>query len=91
MRIVPKNKLLRKVKAPLIITDTLSKLFEKCALDIVGPLTITTQGNKYLLTFQDSLTKFNKVIPIPNQEANMIKVKNSLHKLYLNTKLQKKF
>jgi len=41
-------------------------------LDIVGPLTITTNGNKYLLTFQDSLTKFNKAIPIPNQEANTI-------------------
>jgi len=67
-----KNKLSRKIKAPLIITDTPSKPFEKCALDIVGPLTITTQGNKYLLTFQDSLTKFSKAIPIPNQEANTI-------------------
>jgi len=67
-----RNKLSRKIKAPLIITDTPSKPFEKCALDIVGPLTITTQGNKYLLTFQDSLTKFSKAIPIPNQEANTI-------------------
>ncbi|KMQ82224.1 enzymatic polyprotein endonuclease reverse, partial [Lasius niger] len=57
---------------PLIITDTPNKPFEKCALDIVGPLTITTKGNKYLLTFQDSLTKFSKAIPIPNQEANTI-------------------
>jgi len=29
-------------------------------------------GNKYLLTFQDSLTKFSKAISIPNQEANAI-------------------
>ncbi|KMQ93548.1 enzymatic polyprotein endonuclease reverse [Lasius niger] len=48
------------------------KPFEKCALDIVGPLTVTTSGNKYLLTFQDSLTKFSKAIPIANQEANTI-------------------
>jgi len=61
-----KNKLSRKIKAPLIITDTPSKPFEKCALDIVGPLTITTQENRYLLTFQDSRTKFSKAIPIPN-------------------------
>jgi len=65
-----KSKLSRKIKAPLIITDTPSKSFEKCALDIVGPLIITTQGNKYLLTFQDSLIKFSKAIP--NQEANTI-------------------
>jgi len=73
MRILSKiNKLSRKNKVPLIITDTSSKPFEKCALDIVGPLTITTNGNKYLLTFQDNLTKFSKAIPIPNQEANAI-------------------
>jgi len=57
---------------PLVITETSSKLFEKCALDIVGPLSITTSGNKYLLTFQDNLTKFSKVIPILNQEATTV-------------------
>jgi len=67
-----KNKLSRKNKVALIITDTPNKPFEKCALDIVGPLTITTNGNKYLLTFQDNLTKFSKAIPILNQEANTI-------------------
>ncbi|KAL6427160.1 hypothetical protein ACFW04_008661 [Cataglyphis niger] len=67
-----KNKLSRKNKVPLIITNTPTKPFEKCALDIVGPLTIITNGNKYLLTFQDNLTKFRKAIPIPNQEANTI-------------------
>jgi len=67
-----KNKLNRKTKMPLVITETLNKPFEKCALDIVGPLNITTSGNKYLLTFQDDLTKFSKAIPIPNQEATTV-------------------
>ncbi|KAL6421450.1 hypothetical protein ACFW04_013905 [Cataglyphis niger] len=67
-----KYKLSRKNKVPLIITDTPTKQFEKCALDIVGSLTVTTNGNKYLLTFQDNLTKFSKAIPIPNQETNTI-------------------
>lgn len=67
-----KNKLLRKNKAPLILTDIADKLFEKCALDIVGPLTITNKGNKYILTFQDNLTKFSKAILIANQEAAAI-------------------
>ncbi|KAL6418148.1 hypothetical protein ACFW04_012311 [Cataglyphis niger] len=35
------------------------------------PLTVTTNGNKYLI-FQDNLTKFSKAIPIPNQEANTV-------------------
>jgi len=67
-----KNKTSRKTKMPLIITDTSSKSFEKCLLDIVGPLSVTTLGNKYLLTFQDDLTKFNKVILFRNQEATTI-------------------
>jgi len=64
-----KNKLSRKTKMPLIITDTLTRPFEKCALDIVGPLTVTTNGNKYILTFQDSLTKLSKAILLANQET----------------------
>jgi len=54
---------------PLIITDTPEKPFKKCALDIVGPLTVTESENKYILTFQDNLTKFSKAIPVMNQEA----------------------
>jgi len=42
--------------------------FKKCVLDIVGPLT-SNYGNKYILTFQDNLTKFSKAIFISNQEA----------------------
>jgi transposase InsO family protein len=64
-----KNKLSRKTKMPLSITDTPQRPFEKCALDIVGPLTVTNNRNKYILTFQDSLTKFSKAIPVENQEA----------------------
>jgi len=66
-----KNKTSRKTKMPLIITETSSKPFEKCALDIEGPLSVTTLQNKYL-TFQDDFTKFSKAIPLPNQEATTV-------------------
>jgi len=46
---------------PLTLTDTPTRPIEKCALDIVRPLIVTTNGNKYILTYQDNLTKFNKV------------------------------
>ena len=67
-----KNKLGRKNRAPMEITDTPRDPFEKVALDIVGPLTESNQGNMYILTFQDLLTKFSKAIPLPNQEAATI-------------------
>jgi hypothetical protein len=60
------NKALRpRGKAPMEITTTAKKPFERCALDIVGPLTETTMGNKYILTFQDDLSKYLVAVPIP--------------------------
>jgi transposase InsO family protein len=51
------------------ITTTARKPFERCAIDIVGPTTETNKGNRYILTFQDDLTKFVLAEPIPTQEV----------------------
>ena len=40
-------------KAPMEVTTTAERPFEKCYLDVVGPLPVTQEGNKYILTFQD--------------------------------------
>jgi hypothetical protein len=40
------------------ITDTPEVVWQNCSLDIVGPLTQTSENNKYLLTFQDELSKY---------------------------------
>jgi hypothetical protein len=67
------NKLLGpKTRAPMEITTTAEHPFEKCSLDIVGPLPETTKGNKYILTFQDDLSKLVNAIPIPQQDAETI-------------------
>jgi Integrase zinc binding domain len=65
----------KKVKAPLEITDTPESAFEKIYLDIVGPLPISQNGNRFILTCQDSLTKFLEAIPIPNMTAETISLK----------------
>ena len=59
-------------KVPMEITTTASKPFEKCSLDIVGPLPETQNGNKYVLTFQDELSKFLVATPIPRQDAETV-------------------
>jgi hypothetical protein len=66
------NKLKRATRMPMEIVSSSSKPFEKVYLDIVGPLTLTENGNKYILTFMDDLSKFLRAIPIPNQEANTV-------------------
>jgi transposase InsO family protein len=54
------------------ITTTARHPFERCALNIVGPLTETTSGNKYILTFQDVLSKFLLAMPGSQQDAETI-------------------
>ena len=67
------NKTLQpKKKAPMEITTTARHPFERCALDIVGPMTETKSGNKYILTFQDDLSKLIVAIPIPRQDAETV-------------------
>lgn len=67
-----KNKKMLHSKMPMKITSTSSAPLERIALDIVGPLPLTPNGNKYLLTYQDDLTKFVGAIPIPTQESDVI-------------------
>jgi hypothetical protein len=45
-------------------TTTAEYAFDNCFFHIVGPLTVTYGNNKYILTFQDDLSKY--VITIPN-------------------------
>lgn len=57
---------------PLRITTTASRPMQILALDVVGPLVETTEGYKYILTFQDELTRFFGAFPMSDQEAETI-------------------
>lgn len=45
-------------RKPMMITTTASRPFEKIYMDIAGPLTKSYNGNVFILTLQDDLTKF---------------------------------
>lgn len=59
----------RKNKEPMQITTTSSKPFEKVFLDVVGPLPVTENGNQYIITLQDDLSKFSQAFAAPNHKA----------------------
>jgi hypothetical protein len=52
---------------PIKITTTPKLVWEKCALDIVGPLSQTLDGNRYALTSQDELSKYTLAVPKKQQ------------------------
>lgn len=53
-----KSKITTHTKTPMKITSTASRPFEKIIMDVVGPIEPSASGNKYLVTFQDDLSKF---------------------------------
>ena len=55
-----------RTKMPMCLTDTPKRAFDKVQMDIVGPLTITETGYRYILTIQCHLTKYSDAIPIKN-------------------------
>ncbi|KAL7298553.1 hypothetical protein TKK_0008328 [Trichogramma kaykai] len=61
-----------RTKQPMIITDCPGSTFDKVALDIVGPLPATSEGNIYILTMQDQLSKFCIGVPLPDATATTI-------------------
>lgn len=67
-----KNKVSRINKIPMKITTTAAKPMERIFLDIVGPLPVTYNGNRFILTFEDDLTKYSDAIPLPNSEAETL-------------------
>lgn len=68
-----KNKCVVKTRMPMEVTSTSKVPFERVALDIVGPLPESGEEKfKYLLTFQDDITKYVEAIPLVNQEAETI-------------------
>ena len=56
------NRIKRRSEA--IITDTPVTPNDKIAMDIFGPLPVTSQGNEYILSIQDMLTKYLVLIPL---------------------------
>ena len=41
-------------------------------MDLVGPLTLSTNENKYILTLLDQFSRFCAVVPIHNKSAKTV-------------------
>jgi cleavage and polyadenylation specificity factor subunit 1 len=55
-----------------MITDTPSTVFQKCSIDIIGPLRPSRSQHRYILTVQDDLSKFIIALPLEDQTAEQV-------------------
>lgn len=62
----------RVYKAPLISIPPMDEPFTRIAMDIVGPLVRTQQGNKYILVVCDYGTKYPEAIPLKTIDAEIV-------------------
>ena len=58
----------RQPMRPIVVNG----VFERIAMDVLGPLPLSHHGNKYVLVIQEYLTKWPLAIPLPSQEAPLI-------------------
>jgi hypothetical protein len=66
------RKLGKRESEPLQVTDTQDFPWNKLAIDIVGPLEVTSERNKYILSCQDNLSKYLIAVPLQSQAAEEI-------------------
>ena len=71
--ICQKKRLVRvKTRQPMTLTTTPPTAMDTVAIDVVGPLEATSNGNQYIFTIQDLLTKYCLAIPIPDFTSKTI-------------------
>lgn len=62
----------RNTKIPLTLTTTPTGVMEKCNIDVVGPLNVSQNSNRCILTIQDELSKFLVAVPLKQQTAEEV-------------------
>jgi len=59
-------------KAPMVCPPVITEPFSKIAMDIVGPLSRTKSGHKYILTVVDDATRYPEAFPLKDMEATSV-------------------
>ena len=69
-----KNKIKYSSKEPMLITKTPQKPFDIVVIDTIGPLPVTSNGYRYILTIICDLTKYLVLIPLVDKTAKSVAI-----------------
>ena len=62
----------RQVRAPLVPLPIITQPFSRISMDIVGPLPLSRQGNRYILVVCDYATRYLEAVALRNIDAETI-------------------
>ena len=68
-RTIPKGKV---GKVPLGSMPMIAQPFSRVALDLIGPLPITSGKHRYILTIVDYASRFPEAVPLKNKESETV-------------------
>ncbi len=66
------NKKLKKANGPLNPVPIRSKLWYQVGIDLIGPLTQTAKGNKYIITLTDYFSKWAEADAVVDKSAGNV-------------------
>ena len=70
--ICARNKVVPRPRSPMKPIDIVPVPFYMVGVALIGPLKLTRQGNKYILSIIDYYTKYAEAIALPNQGAETV-------------------
>ncbi len=62
----------RYTKAEMSCIPLCTEPWQRICSDVMGPLPLTEQGNKYIITFTDYFTRWTEAVALPDQTAKTI-------------------
>ena len=59
-------------KAPILRNPEVDRPYDRLNMDLIGPLPVSNDNNRYILSLVDVLTRYGFAVPIPDKSANTV-------------------
>ena len=62
----------RGARSPILRNPEVEKPFDRCNMDLIGPVNVSDNGNRYILSMVDVLTRYGFAVAIPDKSTTTV-------------------